>query len=113
MVLAIHTFCQPISENEPVYGDGCLSLSRLVEEGTLAKSAAILGWRINTRTLLLLLTSDKFNSWQLYIKKILENKKTSNEELFTTTLSPTVQEEKQKGNGQERCLGGVNTSQHP
>jgi hypothetical protein len=44
MALAIHTMFRPISPNEPIKRDDCLSLSKLAEEGTLSESATILGW---------------------------------------------------------------------
>ncbi len=83
IALAIYTIYRPISEHEPVHREDCLSLSKLAEEGTLAESAVVLGWKINTITLVISLTPDKFHSWQQDIQKILENKKASNEELDT------------------------------
>jgi hypothetical protein len=81
MALTLHTICRPISDQKPVYRDDCLSLSKLAEEGMLSESAIVLGWKINTRSLLLSLPPDKFNSWSLDIKGILANKKATQEEL--------------------------------
>ncbi len=81
MALTIHMICRPISDQEPVHHDDCLSLSKLAEEGMLSESAIVLGWKINTRSLLLSLPPDKFNSWSLDIKGILANKKATQEEL--------------------------------
>ncbi len=75
MALAIHTICRPVTGTESILRDDCLSLSKLTEEGTLAESANIFGRKINTRSLTISLTPDKFNSWILDIKKILKNKK--------------------------------------
>jgi hypothetical protein len=63
MALAIHTVCRPISNNEPVHREDCLSLSKLADEGTLSESATVLRWKIHTRSLMLSLPTDKFNSW--------------------------------------------------
>jgi hypothetical protein len=83
MALAIHTICRPISPDEPIKRDDCLSLSKLSEEGTLAESATVLGWRINTRSLTISIPPDKYNSWRMDIEKILTKKKASHEEIET------------------------------
>jgi hypothetical protein len=83
MALAIHTICRPISVNELVQRDDCLSLSKLAEEGTLSESAKVLGWKIDTRSMLISLPPDKFNAWNSDIKKFMDNKKASKEELDT------------------------------
>ncbi len=83
MALAIHTICRPISGDEPVHREDCLSLSKLAEEGTLSESATVLGWKVNTRSLTLSLPADKFNSWRLDLSKIIDNKKASHEDLET------------------------------
>jgi hypothetical protein len=64
MALAVYTICRPLSPNEPIPRDDCLSLSKLAEEGTLSEVASVLGWRINTRSLSVSLPLDKFIAWQ-------------------------------------------------
>jgi hypothetical protein len=73
MALAIHTICRPISDNELIQRDDCLSLSKLAEEGTLSESATVLGWKIDTRSLLISLPADNFNSWSSDIRQIIDN----------------------------------------
>jgi hypothetical protein len=74
MGLAIHTLCRPISENEPIQRDDCLSLAKLAEEGTLSETALILGWTVNTRSLTISLPLDKFREWRQDLKEIIQNK---------------------------------------
>ncbi len=64
MALAVYTFCRPFSPNEPIPRDDCLSLSKLAEIGTLSEVASVLGWKINTRSLSVSSSLDKFIAWQ-------------------------------------------------
>jgi hypothetical protein len=81
--LAIHTMFRHIAPDEPIKRDDCLSLSKLALEGSLAESATILGWSVNSRTLLISLPTDKFETWSYDIDSILSQKKASKEDLET------------------------------
>jgi hypothetical protein len=72
--LAIHLLCRPLANNEPVKRDDPLSLSKLLEEGTLAEQFILLGWKVDLRLLLLSLPRDKFLAWSLDISKIITTK---------------------------------------
>ncbi len=83
MALAIHTMFRPTSPNEHIKRDNCLSLSKLTKEGTLAETATVLGWHINTRSLTISLMTDKFTAWISDLDVVLSNKKASHDELET------------------------------
>jgi hypothetical protein len=59
LLLAIHTICHPLDNNEKISREDCLSLSKLENEGTLAERLTILGWEIDTRQLTLALPEKK------------------------------------------------------
>jgi hypothetical protein len=77
MLLAIHTLCRPLDQNEPIFREDCLSLDKLHEEGQLSEKLVILGWLVNTRTLTIALPSKKYSIWIDDIKTVLKRKKTS------------------------------------
>ena len=73
--LAIHLLCRPLATDEPVKRDDPLSLSKLLEEGTLAEQFVLLGWKINLRLLIISLPRDKFLAWSQDIAEIIEAKR--------------------------------------
>ncbi len=83
LLLAIHTICHALSNNEPITREDCLSLSKLEEEGTLADFFFVLGSEINTRLLTLALPSKKFKIWQKDLSTVLKSKKISYKKLET------------------------------
>ena len=81
--LAIHTLCRPLAPDEPIPRDDPLSLSKLIEEGTLAEQFVLLGWRVNLRLLILSLPRDKFLVWSQDIQLVIKNKHAPFQELDT------------------------------
>ena len=69
--------CRPLAGDEPVKRDDPLSLSKLLEEGTLAEQFVLLGWKVNLRLLSLSLPRDKFLAWSQDIAAIIKAKKTT------------------------------------
>ena len=61
--LAIHTMGRQLSPNEPLPRDDLVSLSKLAAEGKMEETKIMLGWVINTRSMLLHLPINKFNGW--------------------------------------------------
>ena len=61
--LAIHTVGRQLSPNEPLPRDDLVSLSKLAAEGKMEETKIMLGWLINTRSMLLHLPLNKFNGW--------------------------------------------------
>ena len=60
--LAMHILCRPLASDEPVLRDDPLSLSKLSEEGALAKILIMLGWLFNQSLLTIALPKDKKSS---------------------------------------------------
>jgi hypothetical protein len=77
MLLAIHVMCRPLDHNEPLSREDCLSLSKLMEEGSLSESFTILGWDINTRNLTMALPANKYKRWVNDLHLIISRKKVS------------------------------------
>ena len=71
--LAIHCAMRPNAgvEKEPIPRRDAMSGEKLVAEGSPAESQICLGWRINTRLLILQLPLDKFSAWSDDITDIL------------------------------------------
>ena len=63
--LAMHVTSRPHAgeENEPVPRRPILSLPKLLAEGSPAEIQTVLGWRIDTRRLLIALPDDKYEAW--------------------------------------------------
>jgi hypothetical protein len=74
MLLAIHTLCRLLDENEPIQWEDCLSLGKLTDEGQMSEVPMILGWQVNTRLLALALPEKKFKIWQKDIKQMINSK---------------------------------------
>jgi hypothetical protein len=80
MLLAMHIFCRPLDQKEPITGDDCLSFSKLAE-GTLSEEQVILGWKINTRKLTISLPEKKYTNWHEDLTKYIKTKKISHKNL--------------------------------
>ena len=81
--LAIHIMCRPLADDEPISRDDCLSLSKLLEEGTLAEVFVLLGWSINLRLLIIALPRDKYLVWSQDISLVIKSKKITYKDLDT------------------------------
>jgi hypothetical protein len=75
MLLAIHVLCRPLDQHEPIIREDCLSLGKLMEEGSLSEIFTILGWNVNTRDLTIALPPKKFNRWVSDLKIIIPKRK--------------------------------------
>ena len=61
-----------------------VSNPKLVAEGGPAEDQIVLGWMLNTRTLLVILPSDKFEAWVSDLKVIIAERKSTFGQLETT-----------------------------
>ena len=63
--LAIHVTSRPHAgdEEEPITRRPLLSIAKLTAEGSPAEVQIVLGWRLDTRRLILALPDDKFKAW--------------------------------------------------
>jgi hypothetical protein len=83
--LAIHVTSRPhMGPAEPVQRRGLLSAPKLAAEGTPAEVQIVLGWNLNTRLLLILLPTDKYEAWSSDITAIVVSKRTTFSELEST-----------------------------
>jgi hypothetical protein len=84
--LAIHATSRPhIGTAEPVRQRGLLlSAPKLKAKGTPEEVQIVLGWTLNTRLLLIILPTDKFEAWYTDIQTIITNKTASYGELEST-----------------------------
>jgi hypothetical protein len=62
--LAVFATCRPhAGEGEPIVRQPLLSPSKLEDEGAPAEVQIVLGWELNTRSLVLILPGYKFKAW--------------------------------------------------
>jgi hypothetical protein len=66
---------------EPIKRRSILSLAKLLAEGAPDEVQIVLGWRLDTRRLIMALPQDKFDAWSLSLRTILRNRHCSKEVL--------------------------------
>jgi hypothetical protein len=72
--LAIHVTSRPhMGADEPVNRREIVSAPKLEAEGGPAEEQVVLGWILQTRTLLIILPSDKFGAWSSDLRIIVAN----------------------------------------
>jgi hypothetical protein len=81
--LAIHVTTRPHAgtDSEPVPRRPLISLPKLLAEGSPAELQIVLGWRLNTRRLIVSLPDDKFIAWTRDIEDIVKTRRVSREQL--------------------------------
>ena len=82
-LLAMDVFERPVAEDEPIPRDDLASVNKLIAEGGLAEEMTLLGWRINTRSLLISLPDDKQVAWSNSIDELLTRGSARESELDT------------------------------
>ena len=70
-LLALDAASRPVLPNEPLPRDPMLATDKALAEGTPAEVQIILGWRLDTRRLLISLPDDKHTAWTRDITAIL------------------------------------------
>jgi len=84
VLLAMHVAGRPNSiQGEPLPRQELPSMSKLAAEGRLEESKVVLGWKLDTRRLLIQLPEHKYIAWQESITKMLNNGCTTHKELQT------------------------------
>ena len=81
VLLAIHTVGRPTNKDDPIPRLNLVSLSKLTAEAALEETKILLGWKLDTRTLLISLPSDKHVAWSASITNILNKGTTFFDEL--------------------------------
>jgi hypothetical protein len=83
--LAIHVTSRPhAGDKEPVKRREIVSNPKLVAEGGPAEDQIVLGWTLNTRTLLVILPHDKFEAWSNDLRVIIAERRGTFGQLETT-----------------------------
>jgi hypothetical protein len=83
--LAIHVTSRPhAGDAEPIKRREIVSNPKLVAEGGPAEDQLVLGWTLNTRTLLVILPHDKFEAWSSDLQVIITERKGTFGQLETT-----------------------------
>jgi hypothetical protein len=83
--LAIHVTSRPhAGDKEPVKRREIVSNPKLVAEGGPAEDQIVLGWTLNTRTLLVILPHDKFEAWSRDLRVIIAERRGTFGQLETT-----------------------------
>jgi len=84
VLLAMHVAGRPNSPTgEPLPRQELPSMSKLAAEGRLEESKVVLGWRLDTRRLLIQLPEHKYIAWKDSITKMLDEKCTTHKALQT------------------------------
>jgi hypothetical protein len=83
--LAIHVTSQPHAGSaEPIKRCELMSKPKLIAEGGPVEDQTVLGWILNTRSLLIILPFDKFEAWSCDLKAIIADRKETFGQLETT-----------------------------
>jgi hypothetical protein len=79
--LAIDVLSRPYCDSDVPQREHMLALSKLRAEGALQEHQIILGWRVDTRRLLIQIPNDKYLAWIGDIDRFLHNKKVKHHEM--------------------------------
>jgi hypothetical protein len=83
--LAIHVTSRPhAGDAEPIKRRELMSKPKLIAEGGPAEDQIVLGWTLNTRSLLVILPCDKFEAWSCDLKEIIDKRRSTFGQLETT-----------------------------
>ena len=81
VLLAIFLVGRPVDPNDPIKRVDLVSLSKLKAEAALEEHKILLGWKLDTRALLISLPEHKFIAWSNCIQEILDKGKSNYDEL--------------------------------
>jgi len=79
--LSIHSLSRPVDSMDDLPRIDIISEKKLQAEGTFDEVKMVLGWVINTRSLIISLPLDKYTKWSLDINKMISSRKTSYDSL--------------------------------
>ena len=81
VLLAIEIVARKFCKSDPIKRDHLISISKLKAEAALEETKILLGWKLNTRQLLVSLPFDKYKAWSNDIVEILQRESTTFNEL--------------------------------
>ena len=79
--LAVHLVSRHTVDNEPIPRHPMISIPKLEAEGAIEETKIVLGWKLDTRRLLISLPDHKANAWKAQIDTILLTKKSTFKQL--------------------------------
>ncbi|MFN9982272.1 MAG: hypothetical protein ACK53Y_20260, partial [bacterium] len=77
--LAIHSIARPVEPTDDIPRVDIISTKKLQAEGTFEEVKIVLGWQLNTRSLLISLPRDKHQKWSHDINKMISLRRSSYE----------------------------------
>ena len=83
VLTAIHIIGRPVDASDPIKRVDLVSLSKLIAEASMEEWKILLGWKLDTRSLLVSLPFEKFKAWSDGINKIILKQQSSHDELET------------------------------
>ena len=86
VLLAIDVLCRTPSDADSLPRQDLLSLAKAIAEGTPSEQLIILGWLLNSRTLMASLPYDKYVAWSSDIQQILDAKKPTKLKMWKTLV---------------------------
>ena len=81
--LAVDVMSRPVAPNEPLLRSALLNATKLAAEGALEETKIVLGWKLDTRRLLISLPEHKYIAWTGQIASMIKTKRTTSKELET------------------------------
>ena len=83
VLAAIHIIGRPVDPDDPIKRVNLVSLTTLTAEASMEEWKILLGWKLNTRLLLVSLPFEKYRAWSDGINNIITRNHSSHDELET------------------------------
>ena len=83
VALAVDAMSRRVHPDEPLPRGPMLNAKKLAAEGALEETKIVLGWKLDSRRLLISLPTHKFIAWTSQIKELIRTKKTTAKTLET------------------------------
>lgn len=84
VMLAMHIIGRASDKDDPLQRKDLVSMSKLEAEGQLEETKILLGWKLDSRNLMVYLPTHKYIAWSNAIKAIIKKGKSNFDELETT-----------------------------
>jgi hypothetical protein len=83
VLTAIHILGRPVDKDDPIKRVDLVSISKLIAEAALEEWKILLGWKLDTRSLIISLPFEKYRAWSDGIIDIINRQHTTHGELET------------------------------
>ena len=81
VLLAMDVIGRRKDDRDPIKRNNLVSLNKLVAEGTLEETKILLGWKLDTRSLMISLPDEKYIAWSRSIYEIIDKGRTNHDEI--------------------------------